>query len=187
MTDEKQRALEAAGWRVGTVQEFLGLTDADVADIEDKLDRDLPGVTALINLDERLEVVETHRDEDDALVIVHDEAAVIVALAPEEDYEDPAWTGIPRTQADESFLVTKMGMTMLEKLQQHRSKGHWAPRSMAYLRRRIPDEVSELFDAIDAGDPPEHVWGEAADVSNFLVMLADNYAAMTTESDDDDG
>ena len=33
----KRRRLERAGWRVGTVQEFLGLTDAEMAFIEVKL------------------------------------------------------------------------------------------------------------------------------------------------------
>ena len=34
---EKQKKLEAQGWRIGTVQEFLGLTDEEVAFIELKL------------------------------------------------------------------------------------------------------------------------------------------------------
>src|SRR5882672_1051621 len=35
---EKKKRLEAAGWRVGTVSEFLGLTDEEAALIELKLD-----------------------------------------------------------------------------------------------------------------------------------------------------
>ena len=35
---EKKKRLEAAGWRVGTVSEFLGLTDEEAAFIELKLD-----------------------------------------------------------------------------------------------------------------------------------------------------
>jgi hypothetical protein len=35
---EKKKRLEAAGWRVGTVSEFLGLTDEEEALIELKLD-----------------------------------------------------------------------------------------------------------------------------------------------------
>jgi len=35
---EKKKRLEAAGWRVGTVREFLGLTDEEEALIELKLD-----------------------------------------------------------------------------------------------------------------------------------------------------
>ena len=37
MTARKRKRLEAAGWKVGTVQEFLGLTDAEAALIEIKL------------------------------------------------------------------------------------------------------------------------------------------------------
>ena len=35
---EKKKRLEAAGWRVGTVSEFLGLSDEETALIELKLD-----------------------------------------------------------------------------------------------------------------------------------------------------
>ena len=37
MKKSKRRKLEAAGWAVGSVQEFLGLSDADAALIEMKL------------------------------------------------------------------------------------------------------------------------------------------------------
>ena len=37
MDAAKRRRLERAGWRIGTVQEFLGLTAADIAFIEVKL------------------------------------------------------------------------------------------------------------------------------------------------------
>jgi ribosome-binding protein aMBF1 (putative translation factor) len=38
MKPEKRKQLEAAGWRVGTAREFLGLTDEEAALIELKLD-----------------------------------------------------------------------------------------------------------------------------------------------------
>ncbi len=38
MKPEKKKRLEAAGWQVGTVSEFLGLTDEEAALIELKLD-----------------------------------------------------------------------------------------------------------------------------------------------------
>lgn len=37
MDERKRERLEAAGWRVGTVQEFLGLTDEESAVIEQEL------------------------------------------------------------------------------------------------------------------------------------------------------
>lgn len=37
MTAERRKRLEAAGWKVGTVQEFLGLSDAESALIEIRL------------------------------------------------------------------------------------------------------------------------------------------------------
>ena len=38
MKPEKRKRLEAAGWRVGTAREFLGLTEEEAALIELKLD-----------------------------------------------------------------------------------------------------------------------------------------------------
>ena len=38
MKPEKRKRLEAAGWRVGTASEFLGLTEEEMALIELKLD-----------------------------------------------------------------------------------------------------------------------------------------------------
>jgi predicted XRE-type DNA-binding protein len=38
MKREKKQRLEAAGWKVGSVREFLGLTDAEVAVVELKLE-----------------------------------------------------------------------------------------------------------------------------------------------------
>ena len=38
MKQEKRKKLEAAGWKVGTVEEFLGLTDEEAALIALKLD-----------------------------------------------------------------------------------------------------------------------------------------------------
>lgn len=38
MKPEKRKRLEAAGWKVGTASEFLGLTDKEAALIELKLD-----------------------------------------------------------------------------------------------------------------------------------------------------
>ena len=37
MHKRKRKALEAAGWKVGTAQDFLGLSDAEVALIDVKL------------------------------------------------------------------------------------------------------------------------------------------------------
>ncbi len=37
MNADKRKRLEAAGWKVGTVQEFLNLNDADMEYIETKL------------------------------------------------------------------------------------------------------------------------------------------------------
>ena len=37
MNSEKKRKLEAKGWRIGSTQEFLGLSESEIAYIELKL------------------------------------------------------------------------------------------------------------------------------------------------------
>ncbi len=89
--------------------------------------------------------------------------------------DDP--TGMPeRTTRDEWRLVSRLGDHMRSKLAKYRQKGHWSGRSQEYLVKRMADEVAELLSAIDAGASPDEVWKEAADASNFIAMLADNYA-----------
>lgn len=41
MDDDKQRRLEAAGWKFGTVQEFLDLSDDDMREIEERRQREM--------------------------------------------------------------------------------------------------------------------------------------------------
>ncbi len=89
----------------------------------------------------------------------------------------PAENQSPRSLMAEVDLCDKMRAVMRYKLEQHREKGHWKSRSLDYLRARLVDEMHELFEAMEAGAPPEQVWKEAGDVGNFAAMLADNYAA----------
>ncbi len=37
MDEAKRKRLEAEGWKVGTVQEFLGLTDEEMEEIEERI------------------------------------------------------------------------------------------------------------------------------------------------------
>ncbi len=39
MNDDKRKALEAAGWKAGTAQEFLGLTDEEASEVKCRVAR----------------------------------------------------------------------------------------------------------------------------------------------------
>jgi len=52
MTPEKKLNLEEAGFKVGTVQDFLGLTDAEVQEMEARLlvEMEMENFNLLVNL-----------------------------------------------------------------------------------------------------------------------------------------
>ena len=61
---------------------------------------------------------------------------------------------------------------MEKRLQENDHKGGWLTCSLDYLLRRLREEVDELETSLSAyadSDPTE----EAADVSNFAMMIAD--------------
>jgi NTP pyrophosphatase (non-canonical NTP hydrolase) len=62
---------------------------------------------------------------------------------------------------------------MLEKLDENRHKDHWSGMSQKWLLNRLRQETGELSRAIKRGNATE-IAREAADVSNFAMMIADN-------------
>jgi hypothetical protein len=61
---------------------------------------------------------------------------------------------------------------MEHQLCEHDDRPGWEGESTAYLVRRMREEYEELCTAlIVGGDVP----GEAADVANFAMMIADNW------------
>ena len=72
-------------------------------------------------------------------------------------------------------MVRKMQAAMRLKLEKNRFKPHWRSATPDYLWPRIHDELFELNEAIEQGAEPAQVWAEAADVANFIAMIADNY------------
>jgi NTP pyrophosphatase (non-canonical NTP hydrolase) len=60
---------------------------------------------------------------------------------------------------------------MEQTLRDNDHKGGWYGCSIAYLRRRLAQEMKELREALDSGHA-ERVVEEAADVANFAMMLA---------------
>lgn len=71
---------------------------------------------------------------------------------------------------------------MERRLQANDHKDHWSGFTVGHLRRRIADEFGELKRAIDAKESPERIRAEAADVANFCMMVAENYADLMEET-----
>jgi hypothetical protein len=75
---------------------------------------------------------------------------------------------------------------MEAKLRKHDNRPGWKSDTMMPLHRRIYDELTELWEALlayprDTAEYRFKVRGEAADVANFAMMLADNEGALLTE------
>lgn len=71
--------------------------------------------------------------------------------------------------------VASFAEAMEKKLAENDHKRHWSGMTVSWLRRRLDTELRELDRAIKAKKSPEEVLAEAADVGNFLMMVADNY------------
>ena len=66
--------------------------------------------------------------------------------------------------------VLAFALEMESKLRANDHKAHWRECSLDYLLTRLEQEALELREAINCGDG---VIGEAADVANFAMMIAD--------------
>jgi NTP pyrophosphatase (non-canonical NTP hydrolase) len=76
--------------------------------------------------------------------------------------------------------VLKLAELMNQKLDANSAKGGWDECTTEYLCARLAEEVGELIAVAirDRGLPPSArraaIAGEAADVANFAMMIADN-------------
>lgn len=62
---------------------------------------------------------------------------------------------------------------MEAKLKLNDHKRHWSQCGLTYLINRMKEEVEELIEAIELGEPIDEVQGECADVANFAMMIFD--------------
>jgi hypothetical protein len=65
---------------------------------------------------------------------------------------------------------------MEQKFQIHKERGdpfRYSPK--AFLYKRLFEELSEFFEAIEGGKPPSEVLKEGADVSNVILMIGINH------------
>lgn len=63
---------------------------------------------------------------------------------------------------------------MEKKLRANDHKQHWSKLHANYLLDYLNEEVQELQNAIQNGEPIENIIDEAADVANICLMIADN-------------
>ena len=82
------------------------------------------------------------------------------------------------TLSEETAIVRKLQVAMREKLRENRSKPHWRSSSDTYFWSRVREEIAEMREAMTLGLPPDKVWAEAADIANFVAMVAANYEEM---------
>jgi NTP pyrophosphatase (non-canonical NTP hydrolase) len=71
--------------------------------------------------------------------------------------------------------VIKFAQAMENELHENEWKGHWCGCDKEYLTVKLMEEIHELFKAIMQRDSDDKVLSEAADVSNIVMMIADNY------------
>lgn len=71
--------------------------------------------------------------------------------------------------------IVKFAACCEEKLRENDYKNHWSGETLEYLHRRLYDEFGELKRAMKANKSKADIMRECADISNFAMMIADNY------------
>lgn len=89
-----------------------------------------------------------------------------------DQYEDLAATKLAALRARHAEALSVIRDTV-----RNQHKPGWHGQSLAYLRRRLSDELAEFDEALATGTAAD-VLGEAADVCNFIMMLADCAGAL---------
>lgn len=89
-----------------------------------------------------------------------------------------------RDAEEERRLVDQLRVYQLQKLDEHRWKGHWEGDDlellMILLRSEVRELEYELFEGGSAGVSTRKVLLECADVANFAAMIADVVKARCT-------
>jgi hypothetical protein len=75
--------------------------------------------------------------------------------------------------------VLAFAVAMEERLRANDRKGGWSSCTDTYLKNRTYEELREWYAAWKTGQPTLH---EAADVANFLMMMADSHGELEARS-----
>lgn len=92
---------------------------------------------------------------------------------------DPVGAGPLRRTPGEGPRPELVAFTavMEQKLSENDHKAHWLDAAdVGYFLKRMYQEVRELEDAMVAGESPEAVLRECADVANMVMMVGQRYA-----------
>jgi len=96
---------------------------------------------------------------------------------PERVGDEPRTAGSITTLVNDAPTIHQaiddFGVHQAHKMLMTRNKPHWSSCSYPDLMRRLRSEFVELQEAIESGNRKAIV-GEAADVGNFAMMIADN-------------
>ena len=79
-----------------------------------------------------------------------------------------------RESGEDSLLIVTLGFWMAERLAANSHKSRWVDLGTVELLKRIRKELTELELALARGESSTSVAQEAADVANYLAMLACN-------------
>lgn len=83
-----------------------------------------------------------------------------------------------RTEISRRYIrVNWFAEEMKRKLEMNHHKGGWEDDKNHYLIRRLLEEVTEFVQAVMKKETADIIIGEAADVANFCMMIADNRCA----------
>lgn len=67
---------------------------------------------------------------------------------------------------------------MKQKIRENIHKGDWIDEKFEGLDYKLREKISELIESINLNHAPMDVVREAADVANYAMMIADNYARL---------
>lgn len=73
------------------------------------------------------------------------------------------------------LTLAKFQLEMAKKLSKNSGKRTWRDMSISSMLTRLKWETKELEQAINAEKSENEVKGEAADVANFAMFIADTY------------
>lgn len=76
-----------------------------------------------------------------------------------------------------ALVLIRFMERMFDLLSEHRSKGGWESTTTLSLDRELKKNIALMHIGIEHGGKTEYVHRKAANASNYLMMIADNYEA----------
>lgn len=78
-------------------------------------------------------------------------------------------------------VVAKHAESMEARLKEHEDKGGWTESTFRFLMNELEGHVEDLEYALFEQGVQDSVANECADISNFAMMIADNFSSIERE------